>query len=85
VAVTRGNSGGCWFSRPGELVSPKRDYQRLAQDSVAQLSPRRLAFLFLAKCALAWVARRDSPERDPTESYVPLSRSRLGEMEMTGF
>jgi len=52
----------------------------LAQDSVTQLSPRRLAFFFLARCALAW-ARRDSPERDPTESHVPLSRSRLGEME----
>jgi len=20
------NSGGCWFSRPSELVSPRRDY-----------------------------------------------------------
>jgi len=32
LAIVRENSGECWFSRPSELVSPKRDYQRLAQD-----------------------------------------------------
>ena len=51
MAVTRGNSGECWFSRPGELVSPKRDYQRLAQDSVAQSLPRRLAFFLSELCS----------------------------------
>jgi len=31
LATVCENSGRCWFSRPSELVSPRRVYQRLAQ------------------------------------------------------
>jgi len=37
LAAVRENNGECWFSRPSELVSPRRDYQRLAQVFVAQI------------------------------------------------
>ena len=85
VATERENSGECWFSRPSELDSPKRDYQVLAQNLPLKLSPRRLVIFLSEGCShlgekgLAW-ARRGSPERDPAEPPVPSLRPRLGEL-----
>jgi len=48
LATAREDSGEYWFSRPSELVSPKRDYQKLAP---LELSPRRLEFFLSEECS----------------------------------
>jgi len=51
LATVWENSGECWFSRPSELVSPERDYHRLAQDFPLELSPERLVFVLSDECS----------------------------------
>jgi len=51
VAAERENSGECWFSRPSELDSPKRDYHMLAQNLPLELLLRRLVFFLSEECS----------------------------------
>jgi len=79
VTVAQKNNGGYWFSRPSEHASPRRDWQRLAQVFLHERSPRRPGLNF-ERGTISLRREGGSPERDPAEGTVPLSRSRLSEM-----
>jgi len=72
------NSGGNWYSRPGELVSPRRECQKLAQGFASSTRPGEwLRFerqvSSLRRDSLAWARDREifqnplwgSPKREP--------------------
>jgi len=72
------DGGELCYSRPSELVSPRREYQDAHPASVSSSSPRRRALVL--SDTLSRSGESDSPKRVLEENLVPsASRSRSGE------